>query len=159
MALLRLGVAVGTGPKGPRAGNPAMTAAAAPNSPPAGLLAASVGCRWASDSEDVKYGRHWQCDEGGSDTVSFSFQMHSVNNDHLLVAWGFCASEDACGGDFQNGDCEMQSDELNDNLPHTFDSVAPNEKYKENVACMQVKCDNWVEDCQMTFDSVDMSPR
>ena len=124
----------------------------------AGLLAASVGCRWASDSEDVKYGRNWPCDEGSSDTVSFSFQMHSVDNDHVLVAWGFCASEDACGGDFQNSDCDMESDELNDNLPHTFGSVATNEKYKNNVACMQVKCDNWVEDCQMTFDSVDMSP-
>lgn len=52
----------------------------------------------------------------------------------------------------------MTTGSLDNNLPDVFGGDETNGKYTANVACAQIKCNNWAQDCQLVFDSMDMTP-
>jgi hypothetical protein len=164
IALGSLGVAVLVGTIGAIVTGPHLTndPLAAAGRSDDGLLAATTsasGCQWAAPTGNIHSDISWPCDEGDADTATFSLPVHSVNQDSVNVAWGWCASTDDCSGTFDNANCLMATDSFNDNLPHTFGGDSSNGMYKANVACMQLKCNNWMDDCQLVFDAISIIPQ
>jgi hypothetical protein len=93
---------------------------------------------------------------GGVDSAQFSMRWRSLNKDAVKISYGWCP--DRCSS-YRSGSCTWGSerDEKGTNFEQSLSATVNNRHYKNPVSCVQVKCDNWHETCQLEISSVSVS--
>lgn len=92
----------------------------------------------------------------GVDSAQFSMRWRSLNKDAVKISYGWCP---ATCSTYRSSSCTWGSErnEKGTNFEQSLSATVNNRHYKNPVSCVQVKCDNWHETCQLEISSVSVS--
>eukprot|EP01043_Picozoa_sp_COSAG02_P001645 COSAG02_NODE_35_length_49339_cov_20.375102_19_plen_330_part_00 len=90
------------------------------------------------------------------DSARFSMRWRSFNKDAVKISYGWCP--DRCSS-YRSSSCTWGSEryEKGTNFEQSLSATVNNRHYKNPVSCVEVKCDNWHETCQLEISSVSVS--
>ena len=119
---------------------------------------AASWCSWDKEQKSISsYSfQSWKCSNWGTvDRATFDTAWRSVNKDAIKISYGWCPT--GCTGSYRDSQCSWGSEKSsNDNFDHAFHVGVTNSHFKTPVSCVQMKCDNWAQSCQVVVDRVEV---
>lgn len=92
-----------------------------------------------------------------ANSAQFSMVWRSVNKDAVKVSYGWCP--DGCKSSYRSSACSWGSEryEKGTNFEQSLSASVSNRHFKNPVSCIEIKCDNWHETCQLEISSVSVT--
>ena len=93
---------------------------------------------------------------GDVDSAQFSMRWRSLNKDAVKISYGWCPG--SCGS-YRSDACTWGSErkEKGTNFMQSLSATKANTHFKNPTSCIEIKCDNWHESCQLEIESVSVT--